>query len=177
MKRMNLLRICLLTALATLLTACGSIEKQRPDMPPADTPVEERDHGSISTYRFIPPPPLEETAKPERAPSSSAVSRLHADAKKQLAAKQYNAAASTLERALRIAPRNGELWHSLAVVRLQQQRWEMARNMAAKSNSLATADRPLQARNWRLIANSHRAQGNQQSAQEAWQRVRALSGS
>jgi tetratricopeptide (TPR) repeat protein len=176
MMKTSLLRIYIVGAMTVLLTACGSIEKQGTG--PTEVPVEERDHGSISTYRFIPPPPpAEEKAIPGRAPTSSAVARLHTDAKKQLASKQYNAAASTLERALRIAPRNAELWHSLAVVRLQQQRWDMARNMAAKSNSLATADRPLQARNWRLIANSHRAQGNQQAAQQAWQRVRALGGS
>jgi Flp pilus assembly protein TadD len=123
----------------------------------------------------VPLPPEQQPGQ-GKAPSS-AVAHLHADARKQLAAKQYNGAASTLERALRIAPRNAELWHSLAVVRLQQQRWEMARNMAAKSNSLAAANRGLQAENWRVIANSHQAQGNQKAAQKAWQRARQLGGS
>lgn len=174
MNKMTLLRISVLAVLATLLAACGSTGPAPVDSR-VDVPVEEREHGAVSSYRIVPPPP-EQQPDQGKAPSS-AVSRLHADARKQLAAKQYHAAASTLERALRIAPRNAELWHSLAMVRLQQRRWEMARNMAAKSNSLAAANRLLQARNWRIIANSHQAQGNQQSAQKAWQRARDLGGS
>lgn len=171
MNKTSLLRI-VVAVVAALLSACGSLQKPETDGA-VDVPVEERDHGSISTYRIVPPPP---PAKIDKE-SGSAVSRLHGTAKKQIAAKQYNAAASTLERVLRIAPRNAELWHSLAVVRLQQRRWEMARNMAAKSNSLTAANRSLQAKNWRIIANSHQAQGNQAAARQAWQRVRQLSGS
>lgn len=170
MNNLSVLRLFTLTILAALLVACGSIDKRST----TEVPVEERDHGPISTYRLLPPEP---EATPEPAPGKvpgSAISHLHADAKKQLAAKQYNSAVSTLERALRIAPRNAELWHSLAVARLQQRRWDMARNLAAKSNSLAAADRALQARNWRLIANSHQAQGNTSAALQAWQRARDL---
>lgn len=171
---MTLLRISVLVVFAGLLAACGSMGTAPVDSR-VDVQVEERDHGAVGSYRIV-PPPAEQQPSQGKAPNS-AVTNLHADARKQLAAKQYNGAASTLERALRIAPRNAELWHSLAVVRLQQRRWDMARNMAAKSNSLAAANRVLQAKNWRLIANSHQAQGNQQAARQAWQRVRALGGS
>lgn len=171
MKKIALLRIYALAVMAALLTACGSIERSGTDGS-VGVPVEERDHGAISTYRIVPP-----AEKPDDTTEGSAVSRLHNTARKQIAAKQYDAAASTLERVLRIAPHNAELWHSLAVVRLQQHRWDMARNMAAKSNSLATTDRVLQAQNWRLIANSHQAQGNQAAARQAWQRARELGGS
>lgn len=160
-----------ITSSVLLLSACGSIERTGTDGG-VDVPVEERDHGAISTYRIVPPP----AQKPEKQ-TGSAVSQLYSKAKKQIAEKQYNAAASTLERVLRIAPRNAELWHSLAEVRLQQRRWEMARNMAAKSNSLTVANRVLRAKNWRIIANSHQAQGNQAAARQAWQRARELSGS
>ncbi len=169
MNKLNLFRIIIAAALL-LLSACGSIQKPATDGA-VGVPVEERDHGPISTYRIVPAP-----AEVDKE-SGSAVSRLHRTAKKQIVAKQYNAAASTLERVLRIAPRNAELWHSLAVVRLQQHRWEMARNMAAKSNSLTAANRVLQAKNWRIIANTHQAQGNQTAARQAWQRARQLSGS
>lgn len=176
MIKTRLLRIYLPAAIAVLLTACGSIERQ--DTGSVGVPVEERDHGPISTYRIVPPPPATpgEAPEQEQAPTGSAVSRLHADAHKQLAAGQYNAAASTLERALRIAPRNAGLWHSLAEVRLQQGRWEMARNMAAKSNSFAAADRAMQVQNWRIIAKSHQAEGNRVAARQAWQRVSELEG-
>lgn len=179
MMNSKMLRIYLPAVLALLLTACGSIE--RTDTGSVGVPVEERDHGPISTYRIVPPPPASQDeespqGQQEQAPTGSAVSHLHADARKQLAARQYNTAASTLERALRIAPRNADLWHSLAEVRLQQGRWEMARNMAAKSNSFAAANRAIQAQNWRIIAKSHQAEGNQVAARRAWQRVSELEG-
>ena len=46
-------------------------------------------------------------------------------------------AVATIERALRIEPRNALLWHQLAVVRMQQQQWQQAIAMARKSNALA----------------------------------------
>lgn len=172
MKKINLLRIAALSSLVLLLAACTTPEKSS-----VDVPVEERDHGPISTYRIVPPAAPSSSTQNDNLESSSAVARLHNQAKRQISAKQYNAAAATLERVLRIAPRNAELWNSLAMVRLQQKRWAMARNMAAKSNSLATANRSLQAKNWRIIANTHQAVGNEAAARKAWQRARSLSGS
>ncbi|WP_126454208.1 tetratricopeptide repeat protein [Sulfuriflexus mobilis] len=155
------------------LSACGSLDT--PLEAPVDVPVEERDHGAVSSYRIVPPPAEPgESARPDKAPHS-ALARLHDDARQQLHSGQYPTAVSTLERALRIAPRDAGLWQSLAEVRLQQRRFEMARNLAAKSNSLATGDKRLQAQNWRIIAQSHQAQGNQAAAQRAWLRVTELS--
>jgi len=83
-------------------------------------------------------------------------------------------AAATLERALRIAPRNAKLWQQLAQVRLEQGKWHLAESMAAKSNSFAGKDRELQAENWKLIASANRAQGRPEAAQRAWSNYRAL---
>ena len=62
-------------------------------------------------------------------------------------AKQYSKkgkteqAVATIERALRIEPKNALLWHQLAAARMQQQQWQQAIVMARKSNALAGANR------------------------------------
>jgi cytochrome c-type biogenesis protein CcmH/NrfG len=76
-------------------------------------------------------------------------------------------AAASLERALRIEPRNARLWHELARVRLKQGEYAQAESVAARSNSWAGEDRALRAENWRLIAESRRARGDTEGAQKA----------
>lgn len=51
------------------------------------------------------------------------------------------AAAGSLERALRLEPKNPWLWHRLAELKLGQGQWRQAIALAQKSNSLS-ADRP-----------------------------------
>jgi len=70
---------------------------------------------------------------------------------------QLDAAAQTLERGLRIAPKNASLWSQLAAVRLQQQRYGQARSLAAKSNSLAAGNLTVIRNNLRIIAEAQRA--------------------
>jgi cytochrome c-type biogenesis protein CcmH/NrfG len=60
-------------------------------------------------------------------------------------------AAATLERALRIEPRNARLWHELGQVRLRQRDYAQAESLAARSNTLAGSDAELRAANQRLI--------------------------
>ena len=102
------------------------------------------------------------------------VQRLSRTAHQQQQQGHASLAAATLERALRIAPRNAKLWQQLAQVRLAQQQWHLAENMAAKSNSFAANDIQLQAENWKLIASANRAQGRPEAAQRAWSNYRSL---
>ena len=60
-------------------------------------------------------------------------------------------AAASLERALRIEPRNPRLWQELARVRLQQGDFAQAESMAARSNTWAGGDSTLRAENQRII--------------------------
>ncbi|MCK4587211.1 MAG: tetratricopeptide repeat protein [Gammaproteobacteria bacterium] len=62
----------------------------------------------------------------------------------------WERAASLLERALRIEPRNAQLWHRLAQVRLQQGQYYLAASLAQKSSALAGDDIQLQEKNTRL---------------------------
>ncbi len=69
----------------------------------------------------------------------------------------WERAAALLERALRIEPRNAQLWHRLAKIRLQQGRYGMAESLAQKSNTLAKDDEALKRRNAELIEIARRA--------------------
>jgi predicted Zn-dependent protease len=76
-------------------------------------------------------------------------------------------AAASLERALRIEPRNPRLWQELARVRLQQGQYVQAESVAARSNSWAGSDSSLRAENWRLIAQAREARGDADGARAA----------
>ncbi|MGB5082688.1 MAG: tetratricopeptide repeat protein, partial [Burkholderiales bacterium] len=82
------------------------------------------------------------------------------------AGRPANAAAS-IERALRIEPRNPRLWQALARVRLQQGDSLQAENFAARSNAWAGGDNALRSENWRLIAQAREARGDAEGARAA----------
>lgn len=60
-------------------------------------------------------------------------------------------AAATIERALRIEPRNPQLWYRLALIRFDQGKHRLAANLAAKSNSFAANNTVLINKNRDLI--------------------------
>jgi predicted Zn-dependent protease len=97
-------------------------------------------------------------------------------AEKQANSGDLDAAAASLERAIRIEPRNPLLWYHLATVRLAQQEAAQAEQLAVKSNSLAAGNRLQQSRNWRLIAKARQALGDRAGAQAAERRARELEG-
>lgn len=90
------------------------------------------------------------------ASGSAAVKALAARADEQMRANDLIGAAATLERALRIEPRNASLWSLLAEVRLRQGDMVQAEQLALKSNGLAGNNEGLKARNNRIIAKSRR---------------------
>jgi len=112
---------------------------------------------------------------PEFAPQPSrnaGVLTLVAQADQEISAGQYPAAGASLERALRIEPRNPVLWQKLAQVRLEQGEFRQAENLAAKSNALAPDSRRLRAENWRIIGQARQGLGDREGAQAAFERAR-----
>ena len=107
-----------------------------------------------------PTPAPVEPAKPEPIPppvrpatrETTAVASLMDSARQDAAAGRLANAAATLERALRIEPRNPRLWSELARVRLQQGEWVQAEQTALRSNSFAGNDSELRSDNARIIA-------------------------
>ena len=111
------------------------------------------------------PPPV--APAPPPAKENIAVAGLMETARADAASGNLVGAAASIERALRIEPRNARLWHELARVRLKQGQYAQAENVAARSNSWAGDDRALRAENWRLIAESRRARGDTDGAKAA----------
>ena len=79
-----------------------------------------------------------------------------------------DAAGSSLERALRIEPRNAWLWLELAQLRLAQGQYAQAITLARKSISFSGHEHRLQALNWQVIGNARVAQGDPAGAEEAF---------
>jgi Tfp pilus assembly protein PilF len=108
--------------------------------------------GACSTAP-TPPAPVEQVPPPPSAGARehTAVAGLMETARADAAAGRLPSAAASLERALRIEPRNPRLWQQLARVRLQQGDFAQAESLAARSNSYAGSDSTLRAENQRIV--------------------------
>jgi len=160
--------------LALLLAACAGGRAPAPyERTPGATP------GGSSPGSAQPAPPATPGQRPE-APQGRqyrlgpAASALVAQAHTQANGGEFNAAAATLERALRIEPENPLLWVELGRLQLQQNNAAQADGMGRKALALATGDPAAQASAWRLIADSLRSRGRNPEAAEADQRANAL---
>ena len=142
-------------AILLLLAGCAAqtpapVVTTTPTPSPTETPV--------------PPSP---TVLPPATQESTAVASLMDSARADTAAGRLSNAAATLERALRIEPRNPRLWSELARVRFQQRDYAQAESTALRSESWAGKDNLLRADNWRLIAAARDARGDSAGAQQA----------
>jgi len=159
MTRLSLLPILLALLLAGCQAPSGPGGMRGPVPPPPSGPeVDDR----IDTTR--PPAPVQ----------NPAVTTLLAAAGEQAAAGDTLSARGTIERALRIEPRNARLWNRLARLYYQDRQYLKAANTAAKSNSLAGADRALKHENWNLIARARRKAGDESGARMAEEKAAAI---
>jgi tetratricopeptide (TPR) repeat protein len=140
-------------ALLALAAGCATVQEPAPVV----------ESGAIPPAPGAIPPAPAAVARPENLAVASLMETARADS---AAGRLANAAAS-LERALRIEPRNPRLWHELARVRLQQGDYAQAENVAARSNAWAGGDAALRAENWRVIAQAREARGDAAGAKAA----------
>lgn len=91
-------------------------------------------------------------------PTQPAVQALVQQAAAYISAGQYAQSVTTLERALRIAPRHAQLWHYLAQSYLHLGEYEQVGTFASKSTSLAGKNEWLKAQNTWLISASQTGQ-------------------
>ncbi len=130
---------------------------------------------------IVPTPPAEQLQQPgttetfviepvQRASMSEnrAVVSLLEQAQSESDAGRHEAAGASLERALRIEPRNPWLWTELAQVRLAEGQYAQAVTLARKSNSFSGGRHRVQAENWQLIGKARVAQGDSTGADEAF---------
>ena len=140
-----------------LLAGCAA-QTPAPVSTPGPAPTTPTDSPSTPAA----PPVLRPAAR-----ESTAVASLMDSARADTAAGRLANAAATLERALRIEPKNPRLWSELARVRFQQRDYAQAESTALRSESWAGKDNLLRADNWRLIAAAREARGDADGARAA----------
>ena len=133
-----------------------------------------------ATPYVTPPAPQPSTEQHSSASGSSskanaAVTSLLSSAENSIKHGDYRSASSAIERALRHDPKNADLWHRLAQVRLRQSEYAQAESLSLKSNALSNGNKSLMARNWSLISKARRLQGDGAGADEADARAYQLS--
>jgi tetratricopeptide (TPR) repeat protein len=162
---MTTIRRAAAIAAILFLSGCAVLQPVSDSKTPSSAP-------SSSTPPTSVPPSIPRAEAPASIPSeNTAVVALLQKSQSQSSAGQWDAASASLERALRIEPRNPVLWQKLARVRLGQGDYPQAENLAAKSNSLAGSDKRLRAENWRIIGQARSKRGDQAGAKAAFERA------
>ena len=192
------LRVLLLSVTALVLSACatppGKHERSYPQQPggrPTQTLPQRPSLPSEpmpgmpsplppAVPEMVPQEPVVVTPPPPSAPRSAeavsgqAVTSLVRQARTQRAAGQPQQAQASLERALRIEPRNYFVWSAMAQAYLDQKNYDQAESVAQKSNSLARGNVYAELENWKTIRAARAARGDAAGAQLAQDRVTAL---
>lgn len=169
---------CLLMCVVVIMVGCAGSE-QRPAPAPVEEislapmsgsirPAPEQDQGSdVQVLAYSAPAPFQPQA-------GNAVVALVDAAEQHRQAADFHAAAAKLERALGLEPRNPHVWNRLARVRLEQGQFDLAADLAAKSNTLAGDIPGLQRDNWLIIARAQRNAGDNAGADAAEAEAAAL---
>jgi tetratricopeptide (TPR) repeat protein len=160
-----------------LLAGCVSVTTQPSGATTEPIPKNTVPQDAISQEAIPQQPGEGTTVEPAPKPvesSNQAVIALLDKARLDTGAGQREAAGASLERALRIEPRNAWLWHELAQLRLAQGQYAQAIALAHKSISFAGHERHLQALNWRVIGNARIAQGTPSEAEKAFKLAEEL---
>lgn len=118
------------------------------------------------------PPAPEQKQIPE--PSSRAVSDLIAKADHMEQSGELETAAASLERAVRISPKDPIPWQRLAQIRLLQKDAVQAEILAGKSNSLAGRSKRIMCRNWQIIKEARYLAGDVKGALRAEDKIEEL---
>jgi len=110
------------------------------------------------------------SVKPQKK-SSNVVVALLSDADASYKQGNLDDSVATIERALRIEPRNPLLMYKLASLRLQQGQPDLAENLAKKSELLAEGNADLKKQSWLLIAEAREQMGDETGAKAARKRA------
>ena len=115
-----------------------------------------------------PPPPIPSFAPLESfAPLSPAVNALALAANQNSTSGNIESATTTIERAIRIEPRNATLYYKLALLKLKKSKPRLAEDLAKKAAILASNDTQLKKHSWLLVARAREVQGDLNGGKEA----------
>lgn len=171
------LKAIVTTGLLLTMTACvttAPVGGPAPGVPPP--PPSQPITPPVST----PPPDTRPPLSPslpkgiETSGAAAPVISLVKAARASLAAGRTDQAGASLERALRIEPRNAWVWQGLASVHLVTQQAEQAESEAKKSISLGKRNPYLDVENWRLLAEARKLRGDAAGAAQAQARHEEL---
>lgn len=160
---------------ALLLSACF-FGTSRPEDEPRAAPLGTTQYPApmVGAPAAPPSPPsgsAPRTVPPARENHLSPATRSLVAQTHTLAAKgDFDAASSTLDRALRIEPHNPLLWIEMGRLRLAEHDEHQAESCGRKALTLASGDRSAQAQAGRLLADALRAQGRNPEAIEVERR-------
>ncbi|MGH8227913.1 MAG: tetratricopeptide repeat protein [Steroidobacteraceae bacterium] len=170
------LRAATLTLLASgLCVGCSTLvgPAYTPPPPPSPPPKPARQAPPPAPAQPTPPPAPPQPPSPAPQPPhqfslGAAAAALVALARREAANGNPQLAQSTVERALRIEPQNPLLWIMLGEAHQGEGQYQLAGSMGRKALQLAAGDTRTEARAWRLIGDSLRAQGDNRRANDAY---------
>lgn len=180
-------KLVLFFSLLFLFSGCTRFSSQQEPAPvygkpgavkqPADKQKTPDQPGAAATVNVIQAPVIlrqqEIVIEPKpQAASSHVVIALLSDAETSYQQGNFDDSVATIERALRIEPRNALLLYKLARIRLQQGQPELAENLAKKSALLAEGNAQLKKKNWLLIAEAREQNNNPEGADAARKKAR-----
>jgi hypothetical protein len=143
---------------ATLLfQGCAVSPKQPvyyPPPPAAPKPVVTKPEVTKPPVTKPPMPQVEPIKPPPPKQTNTIAADFSRQAEQATLQGRPDLAMAILERGLRAAPKEAMLWTQMAEVKLQQQQYEQARALAAKSNSLAGTDITITQKNHWIIQES-----------------------
>ncbi|WP_411728358.1 tetratricopeptide repeat protein [Methyloglobulus sp.] len=135
------------------------------NLPETEPPAEQPKPAEV--VKPVAPPTPEIPKEPEPlvplesfAPQSPAVGSLVMAANENSQGGKLDSAVASIERAIRIEPRNATLYYKLAVLRLKQSKPRLAEDLARKAALLAVNNNTLKKHSWLLIANARELQKN-----------------
>ncbi len=150
----------------------SSVLEQEPTKPNASrspSPSQEPVVIASKPEFLAPPQPLPPAFEPLEtfAPLSPAVSALALAAAQNSKSGNIESATTTIERAIRIEPRNATLYYKLALLKLKQSKPRLAEDLAKKAVLLASNDAQLKKHSWLLVARAREMQGDLEGGKEA----------
>jgi len=108
-----------------------------------------------------------DVARVDESIISTPAAELLSDAEQALERGDYNQAELQMERAMRVDPRNGRVWHLMAKIRYGQGDYDQTVQFCLKSNTLANHDRTLMRQNWVLLERAYTMLGETIKAEDA----------
>ena len=156
--------------LLAMLAACAGPAPVRPE--PAAPAAPETKETPAEVQKQVREPARRDSAGVQVYPlQNPAVKALLADATKAEEQGDYDAAAGSLERAMRIQPKDPEVLQAMAEIQLHKQDYQQALSFATRSYDDGARVGEICSRNWRTISVARGHLGDKSGASSAEQRA------